>query len=277
MARIQQLALSGGNRGLLLLALAAGLVAAVIVFIVLNQSSNDSSSKSSGGLAPALVAARDISVGTAITSDMVKVENVPDNLVVRGVFTENQPVVGHVSRVAIAKGEQLTPAKIGVPVPDKGLSGVVPAGKRAVSLEVSQVTAVGGLLLPGDHVDVVVAYFVPNAPNLVGDDSLLRTQTVLQNVEVLSVAQEAQQASARPSQQDGQSGIDTAYTSGQLPENVKEQPNASTLTLALDPQQAQVLISYQQHAEKVWAVLRPYGDQTIQDVPPNDVVVSGTR
>jgi len=136
------------------------------------------------------------------------------------------------------------------------------------------VTAVGGLLLPGDHIDVVAAYFVPDAPNLASNQSLLRTQTILQNVEVLSVGQEAQQASAQPSQQSGQPTTGPSYTSGQLPSNLKQVPGASTLTVALDPQQTESLISYQQRSQKVWAVLRPYGDTSTPDVPPNDVIVT---
>ena len=276
MTRLQQLTLPRGNRGLLLLALIAGLVAAVIVFVALNNSgtSSSSSSTASGAVAPSLVAAQQISAGTKITADMVQVQQVPTALLVTGAFTDSQPVVGQVSRLAIAKGEQITNTKIGVPVPDKGLSGVVPAGMRGVSLPASEVTAVGGLLLPGDHIDVVAAYFVPDAPNLASNQSLLRTQTILQNVEVLSVGQEAQQASAQPSQQSGQPTTGPSYTSGQLPSNLKQVPGASTLTVALDPQQTESLISYQQRSQKVWAVLRPYGDTSTPDVPPNDVIVT---
>jgi Flp pilus assembly protein CpaB len=145
---------------------------------------------------------------------------------------------------------------------------------RGVSLTVSEVTAVGGLLLPGDHIDVVAAYYVADAPGLASNQSLLRTQTILQNVEVLSVGQEAQQASAQPGQQSGQPSASPSYTSGQLPSNVKQEPGASTLTVALDPQQTQSLISYQQRSQKVWAILRPYGDTSTPDVPPNDVIVT---
>src|SRR5712692_7951230 len=189
MTRLQQLTLPRGNRGLLLLALMAGLVAAVIVFVALNNSgssSTNSSSAVSGAVTPSLVATQQISAGTKITADMVQVQQVPTALLVTGAFTDSQPVVGQVSRLAIAKGEQITNAKIGVPVPDKGLSGVVPAGMRGVALTVSEVTAVGGLLLPGDHIDVVAAYTIADAPGLASNQQLLRTQTILQNVEVLS-------------------------------------------------------------------------------------------
>ena len=279
MARIQEMTMGGrSNRFMLMLALAAGLVAAVIVFIAVNQSGSSSSSSSSAGTGiPALVASQDISAGTKITADMVKVQQVPKDLLVSGAFTDSQPAVGQAARIDIAQGEQLTNAKVGVPVPDKGLSGVVPAGMRAVGLTVSQVTAVGGILLPGDHIDIVAAYKVADAPGLATGDSLLRTQTILQNLEVLSVAQEAQQASAQagPAASPGTETQD--YISGTLPDNVKNQPAATTLTVALDPQQAQTLISFQQISVKVWAVLRAYGDTSTSDIPPVDVVESGSH
>jgi hypothetical protein len=121
---------------------------------------------------------------------------------------------------------------------------------------------------------VVADYYVADAPNLATNQQLLRTQTILQNVEVLSVGQVAQQASAQPSQVSGQPSASPSYTSGQLPSNLKQDPGASTLTVALDPQQTESLISYQHHSQKVWAVLRPYGDTNIQDIPPNDVIIT---
>src|SRR5262249_7281143 len=160
-------------------------------------------------------------------------------------------------------GEQITPSKIGTPVPNKGLSGVLRAGQRAISLEVTQVTAVGGLLLPGDHVDVI-ASFLLKGPDL----DTLQTKTVLQNVEALSVAQEAQKAAAGTTQSD--QGNASAYTSGQVPEDVKQQPTASTVTLSLDPQQAEVLVSVQSNPDvkKLFAVLRAYGDKDTPEQAP---------
>jgi pilus assembly protein CpaB len=214
-----------------------------------------------------LVAAQDIGVGTEITADMLKIESVSDELVVSGAYTETEPVVGQASRVAIARGEQITPGKLGVPVPENGLAGVVPAGKRAVALEVSEVTAVGGLLLPGDHIDIIAAFLVQGEPF-----DVLQTRTVLQDVEVLSVAQEAQKASAASSDP----GTETTYTSGEVPDDADEQPNAGTLTLALDPQQVQVLVELQSNpdVERVFTALRPYGDQAVQDQVPSEVNVS---
>lgn len=264
MAGIQALTLRGNNRVLLLIALVAGLIAAAVVFIALSEGDGDGGGSAiSGATTPVVVAAADIPVGTAITEEMLRLSDMPEDLVISGVLTETTPAVGEVARVTIAAGEQITGGKLGVPVPDKGLAGVVPAGMRAVGLEVSEVTAVGGLLLPGDHVDILVAREVTS--------NTLRTEIILQNVEVLAVAQEAQDASARPQTTDGS---DASYTSGQLPDDVEEQPDAGTLTLALTPEQAQTLISFHDNDDvrNIWAVLRSYGDQTIiEGLPPYEI------
>jgi Flp pilus assembly protein CpaB len=170
----------------------------------------------------------------------------------------------------VLKGEQLSSAKIGLPVPEDALSGVVPAGMRGIALEVREVTAVGGLLLPGDRVDVILTYKIVRAPGLAEDEYILRTQTLLQDIEVLSVAQEAQEpTSQRASGEDTQE--DTAVTSGQLPEDVEEQPTATTVTLALTPEQTLILANAQSpefgEGANIFTSLRAFGDHEIIENP----------
>ena len=274
MARTQEWKMANSNGLLLLLALVAGLVAAVIVFVVVSESGGgDSATPVTGGTLPALVASQTINAGTQITEEMIKVVDVPESLIVSGVYNDADLVVGEVSTVTIGAGEQITRLKIGLLVPDQGLSGVVAPGMRAVSVKVNQVTAVGGNLLPGDHVDIVATTRIERAPGLAEDEYILRTTTVLQDVEVLSVAQEAQKPAAQAvTTDDGDTGS-ASYTSGQLPDNIKEQPNASTITLSLTPEQAMILISEQESAESVWAILRAFGDDSIAELPPYEVTL----
>lgn len=266
MAKLQEMATSSGSKGLLLLALLAGLVAAVIVFVIVNES-DDGGGAVSSSVTPAVVAAQEISAGTDITDEMVRVSDVPEDLLVSGAIEDTELVVGETARVTIAEGEQVTSSKLGVPVPDKGISGVIPAGLRGVAIEVDEVTAVGGLLLPGDRVDIVVTTRINQPDNGAGQtEYILRTTTILQNVEVLSVAQEAQEASAQAGEG---TETDPATTSGQLPDDVEEQPDAATLTVALDLAQTQILIGNQDSTAvtRVWAVQRAFGDTAISDTP----------
>ena len=185
MARIQELTLARGNRGLLLLAVLSGLVAAALVFVALARNDGgDETVSPATATAKVVVAGRDIAVGSEVTADMLKVVDVPESLLVKGAFASAAPVVGEVTRVALAEGEQITPSKVGAAAAGKGLGSVVPKGKRAVAIRVEEATAVGGLLLPGDRVDVVAAFQEGETPVVV--------QTVLQDIEVLAVAQEAQ-------------------------------------------------------------------------------------
>ena len=276
MARTQEMKWANGNGMLLLLALGAGLVAAVIVFVVVSDSGGgDPATGVTGGTLPTLVASQTITAGTLITEDMIKVVDVPESLVVSGVYGDSDLVVGEVSTVTIGAGEQITRLKIGTLVPDQGLSGVVAPGMRAVSLKVDQITAVGGNLLPGDHVDIVTTTRIERAPGLAEDEYILRATIVLQDVEVLSVAQEAQKPAAQTVTTDDGDAGSASYTSGQLPDNIEEQPNASTVTLSLTPEQAVILISEQESAERVWAILRAFGDDSITEAPPYEVTVVG--
>lgn len=273
MAKLQEMTLPGGNRALLLIALAAGLVAAILVVVVLSNSDDNSSSPAAGGTVPALVAAQGISPGTEITEDMVKVVDVPEDLRVSGAYAASEPVIGEVSKIAISQGEQITSNKIGIPVPDEGLQGVVPKGMRGVGVEVDEVTAVGGNLLPGDRVDVIMTQRV-RTPGLAEGEYVLRTVTILQNVEVLSVAQEKQEPSAGQSPDAGEEGaVGASSTSGKIPDDPEEQPDAQTLTLALSPADALSVILAQEHAIRVWAVVRAFGDDEIVEIEPRDVLI----
>ncbi len=273
MARLQEMAMNRGSRMLLFLALAAGLVAAVLVFVALSQGDDETVTVSEGETgASVVVASQNISAGTEITQEMLKTIEVPEALLIAGAYTDASTLVGQKSRVAILSGEQIPASKIGAQGDDDGLSYVVPKGMRAVAVQVQDLTAFGGLALPGNRVDIVGAFRIESAPGLSDDEDIMRVQTILQNVEILAVAQEAQEPVPAASAADDPAS--ELATSGQLPDDVDEQPGASTITLALDPQQAQALISAQEVAERVWLTLRPFGEEQPVDVPAYDVIVT---
>jgi Flp pilus assembly protein CpaB len=263
---MEGLTLARGNRGLLLIAMSAGLIAAILVFVgIAQRDSSGGSTESSTAVAtiPTVVAAQTIAVGTEIKADMVRLAYLPEDVHVSGAFDDTALVVGEVTNVAIEENDQLTPAKVGPLVEGNGLSGVVPPRLRAVALRVEEVTAVGGNLLPGDRVDVIAVYETPER---------VVSTTILQNIEVLSVAQEAQiPLPAGQADTDGD-GTPDVSTSGQLPEDVKEQPSATTVTLAVNPEQAQMLFYAQEEAIKVYTSLRSQGDQEPVELAPVDAI-----
>jgi pilus assembly protein CpaB len=268
MARLQELPLPRSNRGLLILAIVAGVIAAALVFVAISGSSEDSRG---GSIAPeartvkAVVAARSIPAGTEVTEDMLKVVDVPADLAVVGAFSSAVPLVGEVTNVAIAQGEQITRAKVGPIVEGEGLSFVVPKGHRALALQVTEVTAVGGHLLPGDRVDVIAAFESPS------QDGVTRVVRVLQDIEVLAVAQESQKPVAGL-QEGGEPATATGerLTSGHVPADVEKEPNARTITLSVTPQEALLLAYVQQEAATVTTALRPTGERVAPEERATD-------
>lgn len=274
MARVQGIALNkNSSRMLLIIALVAGLIAAILVYMALQDSDDGPAVTAPPDTVKAVVAAQNIAPGTEITEEMLEVVDVPNDLLVSGSFATSTPIVGEVTNVAVAQGEQITRGKLGSAVPDKGLSGVVPVGMRGVAVQVEEVTAVGGNLLTGDRVDVLVAHRIKNVPGLAEDEYILRTETIIQNVEVISVAQEVQKPTARfdPEGETTEAG----YTSGVVPEDVDNQPDARTVTVVLTPAEALKVILWQESesAQRVWAVLRAYGDDEIVEVEPIDIII----
>ena len=93
MAKGRELTLLGNSRALLLLALVAGAVAAVLVFVAVNDSGDDGGGGTlSADSAEVVVAAQEISAGTEITTEMVELRAVPDDLILVGSFTQAEPL-----------------------------------------------------------------------------------------------------------------------------------------------------------------------------------------
>ena len=257
------------GRSLLLLALLFAIVAAVLVFIALNKNDDKGDEKTAASsTTKVVVAAQDISARTTLDADMLKVADVPAGSVVDGAFSDADDLDGEVTRYSILKGEQVVASKVGVQKDDEtGLSFVFPQGMRAFSIQVSEESSVGGLILPGDLVDVIGIL----DEGTVGIDKAV---TLVQGVEVLAVAQEAQEAipAARPTATPTPSAV--TGTLGERPEDVEANPKARTVTLAVTQGQAQLLALVQAKGELA-LTLRNFGDKAQVSPPETDLIPYG--
>src|SRR3990172_5895795 len=181
---------SRATRSLFLLALIFAVVAAVLVFFAVNQGGGGGGEELAAGTSATssvVVAKKDIPARTVLTAGMLKVSQVPTDQVLRGPFDDSAALVGQTTRQDIQANEQVTASKVGPQTKaerEEGLSFVIPSGKRAFSIQVTESSAVGGLVLPGDLVDVIAIFDG-------GDVGVDKAVTLLQNVEVLAVAQQA--------------------------------------------------------------------------------------
>jgi len=279
------------TRVLFYLALVFAVAAGVFVFVALNQSGGDDEKEAvSPGVTTStrqvVVAGENIHIRTEVTEGMLTMKTVPEDEALQGAYSDFEPVVGQTTRQDIYKGEQVTRSKVGPQTDteiEQGLSFVIPAGMRGFSIKVDETSAVGGLLLPGDLVDVIGVF------NDEDNFDVDKAVTLLQNIEVLAVAQESQEsipppasdqdgAEATPSptpEADGQTGA-TAGTLGTRPDDVETKPKAKTVTMAVTPEQAQLLALSQAQGELVLS-LRPYGDAAQASLNETTLVSMGAR
>ena len=254
------------GRSLLLLALLFAAVAAVLVFLALNGNSDKETAASA--TTRVVVAAQDISARTTLDAGMLEVADVPTDSVLDGAFSDIDDLDGQVTRYPLVSGEQVIASKIGVLKEDEeGLSFVFPQGMRAFSIQVSEESSAGGLILPGDLVDIIAIL----DEGTVGIDKAV---TLVQGVEVLAVAQEAQQPipAARPTGTVTPSAV--TGTLGDRPEDVKANPGARTVTLAVTQEQAQLLALVQAKGELALS-LRSFGDKAPVAPPETDLIPYG--
>jgi len=240
-----------GGKAVLLLALFLGLISAVLVYVYLSQAGGEKTA-ASGDTKQVLVAREDIPVATRITDSMVELKAIPVEAVHPDSFSSTEGVVGNMARYPIAAGEQVLSDRVaassvtlreGEKLP---LPYIVPEGKRAVSVSTSALIGAGGLMRPGDYVDVILTL------NL-GDDQIGRI--ILQNLEVLALDQKVEKVA--PKFEEGQEER-TPTGEGET------KPEAVTVTLAVAPVEGEVLTVAEECAGnfggRLALALRPFGE-----------------
>jgi len=104
-----------------------------------------------------------------------------------GVLQKREDIVGRGVVSPIVNGEPIVETRLAPKGGGAGLAALIPRGMRAVAIRVNEIVGVAGFAVPGMRVDVLVSGSPPGAANLGG-----MTQTLLQNVEVLSAGQNFQ-------------------------------------------------------------------------------------
>ncbi|HZY99143.1 MAG TPA: Flp pilus assembly protein CpaB, partial [Candidatus Baltobacteraceae bacterium] len=103
-----------------------------------------------------VIAAMNIPANTKIVPAMVTTEQKPSDQVDATALSDPADAVGMLAAADIPQGVMLTPIRLARPAPvPQGLQ--VAVGMRAITIAVDNVKSVAGLLIPGDHVDVLAA------------------------------------------------------------------------------------------------------------------------
>jgi len=119
-----------------------------------------------------LVARKDISARTIITQDLLEYREIPKPFIEPGAVTNVEEIMGMVAITDIRKGEQITRNLLLPLTTWTVLSSFVPEGYRAITIHVDEVSGVGGLILPGDEVDVVATFSFEDLRRYVPENEL---------------------------------------------------------------------------------------------------------
>lgn len=124
--------------------------------------------------------------GVTLKAEDLAVIDWPSTVVLTGAFSKIDDVVGRTVIYPLEEKEPILEHDLAAPGSGFGLTAKIPTGMRATSVRSNEIVGVAGFLFPGSHVDVL-ATFRPTSAN---EEPL--TQTILQDVEVITAGQKIQ-------------------------------------------------------------------------------------
>lgn len=205
---------------------------------------------------PVLVAKKDIPRGSMVEPDSLEAKIIPNQFIQPQAVTSLDRISGMVTIAPISKGEQITLSKLMWPkevATGGSLATATPVGKRAITISVDNISALLGMIKPGDYVDVIALLPVPVQSPEGQQTTQAAVIPLFQNVLVLAIGQELGGA---PREEGG----------GRYKKEEAQQPS-TLITLALTPQEAG-LIAFVQEQGKIRLTLRSPTDAKIEPVQP---------
>jgi pilus assembly protein CpaB len=224
---------------------------------------------------PTVIAARDIALGVRVTEEMFTTEQLPVEQRNPGAFQAVSQVIGQTARQPITSGAQITSLQFTDAPGETGIE--VPAGQRAVAVQVDQVSGVGTLIKTGDYVDMVVGLSADAFPvvTINPDDETITVVAGLNSTSVKLLIEGLQVIGtllpppvAQPQQQGGASPAADPGTN--LQEGQQE-----IVILSVTAQQAEV-IKFAQMDGDISLALRSAADFVDEEGNPIVVLPSGT-
>ncbi len=182
----------------LAVAVLLGLIAVFLVRNYLGAARKAATGPVAVATTPVVVAALPIPRGIPLAAPLLKLASFPADSVPAGSFQSVEQLIsaGAKARVALrglAPNEPILASSVTGPGGRLNLSGTLGDGLRAVSIRTSDVSGVGGFVLPGDRVDILLTRSVGS-----GDESTALTQVLAQNVRVVGVDQLDNQEADKP-------------------------------------------------------------------------------
>lgn len=153
-----------------------------------------------------LVAARDLATGSFIRPEDMRWQVWPegqmaDNYLLKDKDTP-ESLSGAVVKLRIAAGEPVTGNRVIKPGDRGFLAAVLSPGMRAVSVAVTPISGVSGLVFPGDHVDMILSHQLrnmnPNATAGTNDAIVYASETIQTDLRILAIDQSTADVEGKP-------------------------------------------------------------------------------
>lgn len=228
--------------------------------------------------AKVVVAKQTLAVQTPLSDANVELRDVSSEALQPNAVMSLGEIQGKALNTPVATGQQILAQYLSNPEqPDiRRLADLVPTGKRAISVTFTELNTAGGLVVPGDYVDVLGVF---NRNTLGKDESML----LLQDILVLAVAQNTsadqlpRQGTPATGQVQPSLALPTRGGSASVP---LPQPTAAsvpyapaqtrTLTLAVDPEASERLALAEDYGHLRY-IVRPGSERTQSAVMPADL------
>lgn len=142
--------------------LIAIILAGVAIYFIMSYINEIESAYTSVSTKPVVVAVQNIPENIAITDEMLKVVEVPADMVLPQAYDSIEDIVGSIAKTDIVKDEHILINHIYKE--GKGqdkFSYSVPENMRAVSIAINDVSGVSGLIKANDRVDILLTYAYP--------------------------------------------------------------------------------------------------------------------
>lgn len=139
-----------------------------------------------------LVARNDIPLGQVASDSHFRWQDWPKNAVNPTFIRRDQrprataELSGHIARTSIITNEPITATKLIKAGSGGVLAAILTPGMRAISIKISEHTSVGRLILPNDHVDLLL---VQRSRGKSGGQEEVNVEVLLRNVRVLAIGQ----------------------------------------------------------------------------------------
>jgi pilus assembly protein CpaB len=161
----------------LVIALVLGLVATKVAMNMISQRQQQPAATNNAPHPQVVVAKRNIDAGEMISESDLELGDVASSALPDTVFKNPADLTGRVTVVPLIQGQAVLSTLLAPRGTSAGLQATVPAGMRALTIEINEFSGLAGYLTPGAHVDLLQTMRNDKTGDTV-------SRTIVQNVKI---------------------------------------------------------------------------------------------